>query len=313
MKKSLILLFAFATLASCSKEETGEASNAATTQQASEIQPSLVVAVGRVEPENQIINLSATASGVVKSVFKNDGDNVSEGEPLVQLDDDAEQSRINEIKMQMQSQRSQIEADQLQLRETQLNFDNKNLLLGKTKRLIDSGAEAQQVYDDLFTETKVLEVNVQKAKATVDQSKNKLAELNAQLRSAEIEAEKKRFKSPHAGVLLDMQLAKGEATTQFSTYAEFAPSGNLIVRAEVDELFSDRVKPGQKVDIVFTGTDKVVATGEIKLVSPYLKKKSLFSESSSDQEDRRVREVQIILSNPGTLIINSKVECIIKL
>ncbi len=213
----------------------------------------------------------------------------------------------------MQSQRSQIEVEQLQLKEAQLNFDNKNLLLSKTKRLIDSGAEAQQVYDDLVTETKVLEVSVQKAKAAVQLSVNKLNELNAQLKSAEIEAQKKLFKSPYTGVLLDMQLAKGEAVTQYATFAEFAPGGNLIVRAEVDELFSEKVKAGQKVDVVYTGNDNVVATGEIKMVSPYLKKKSLFSESTSDQEDRRVREVRIMLSNPGNLIINAKVECKIKL
>lgn len=313
MKKSLIALFALVILASCSKEENEKTTNNATTQQATEIQPSLVVAIGRVEPENEIINLSATAGGIVKTVFKNDGDNVSQGEALVQLDDDTEQSKINEIKMQLQSQRSQIESEQLQLKEAQLNFDNKNLLLSKTKRLIDSGAEAQQVYDDLSTETKVLDVNVQKAKAAVEISKNKLGELNAQLKSAEIEAQKKLFKSPYAGVLLDMQLAKGEAVTQYSTFAEFAPGGNLIVRAEVDELFSDKVKAGQKVDVVYTGSDKVIATGEIKMVSPYLKKKSLFSESTSDQEDRRVREVRIMLGNPGTLIINAKVECKITL
>ncbi len=95
MKKRLTLLFAFAILAGCSKQENEKASNNTTPQQATEIQPSLVVAVGRVEPENEIINLSATAGGIVKTVFKNDGDNVSQGEALVQLDDDTEQSKIS--------------------------------------------------------------------------------------------------------------------------------------------------------------------------------------------------------------------------
>jgi hypothetical protein len=49
------------------------------------------------------------------------------------------------------------------------------------------------------------------------------------------------------------------------------------------------------------------------MLSPYLKKKSLFSEKSDDQEDRRVREIKIALINDSGLLINSKVECVIKL
>jgi hypothetical protein len=45
----------------------------------------------------------------------------------------------------------------------------------------------------------------------------------------------------------------------------------------------------------------------------YLKKKSIFSEKSDDQEDRRVREIKISIKDASSLIINSKVECKIKL
>lgn len=288
------------------KVEVAQASNATT-------EPTMVVAVGKVEPENEIINLSASAGGIVKSVFKRDGDVVRQGEQLIQLDDDLEQSRANEIRLQVQTQRAQIEVAQLQLNEARINLENKSNLLTRTKRLVESGAETKQVFDDLASETKVLESTVERSKANVALATGKLNELLAQLETAELEVQKKRFKAPADGVVLDMQLSTGESVTQFSTYAEFAPNGKLIVRAEVDELFSDRVKTGQKVDIVFTGSSKVLATGEIVRVSPYLKKKSLMSEKASDQEDRRVREVHVALSNGGSLLINSKVECIINL
>jgi multidrug resistance efflux pump len=108
-----------------------------------------------------------------------------------------------------------------------------------------------------------------------------------------------------------MKVNPGEAISQLTDYAEFAPQGNKIVRAEVDESFASRLSEGQLVDIRFTGTDKVVAKGKIVILSPYLKKKSLFSVKASDQEDRMVREVKIALEGETDLIINEKVECII--
>lgn len=313
MKKSIPVLLSIAMLFSCGNEKKETNENEASAESTTELKTNLVVSVGKVEPEIGIVGISATTGGIVKVVYKNDGDNVIQDELLVQLDDDLEQSKINEIKTQIQSQRLQIEVEQTQLKEAEVNFNNKKSLLTKTKRLLESGAETQQVYDDLSTEIEALEVNMERSKAQIKLADSKMNEFVAKLKTAETEAQKKQFKSPFEGVLLDMRLNKGEAVNQFSTYAELAPKGNLIVRAEVDELFSSKIKTGQKVEIFYTGSNQVIAAGEIAMVSPYLKKKSLFSEKANDQEDRRVREIRIALNDADNLIINSKVECKIKL
>mgnify|MGYP001070909785 CR=1 FL=1 len=63
----------------------------------------------------------------------------------------------------------------------------------------------------------------------------------------------------------------------------------------------------------FVGSDSVVAMGKVIFLSPYLKKKSLFSQKANEQEDRLVREVRIKLEGDNGLIMNSKVESVIKL
>jgi hypothetical protein len=100
--------------------------------------------------------------------------------------------------------------------------------------------------------------------------------------------------------------------SQFSTYAELAPSGPEIVKAEVDELFADRLKTGQDAEIRYIGSDSAIATGKLYFVSPYLTRKSLFSGKTGEQEDRMVRQVKIALSSTADIIINSRVECVIK-
>ena len=83
--------------------------------------------------------------------------------------------------------------------------------------------------------------------------------------------------------------------------------------ATVDELLANRVQPGQKAVVRAIGTDKVLAEGDVIYAAPLLKKKSLFAETAGEQEDRRVREVKILLHDPKNLLLNARVECEISL
>ncbi len=87
----------------------------------------------------------------------------------------------------------------------------------------------------------------------------------------------------------------------------------MTVRTEVDELFAGRLSIGLDADIRYVGSDSVVAKGKVIFLSPYLKKKSLFSQKANEQEDRLVREVRIKIEGESGLILNSKVESVIVL
>lgn len=314
MKDKLFVLSSIMLLIGCSNPEQATVSSNPVEAKVTLSGPTdLIIATGKIEPENEIVTVSSSTGGIIRKIFKKDGEVVQQGEILVQLEDDLELRKISEIQTQIQSQQSQVLAEQTQLREIEVNLSNKKSLLAKTKRLLEKGAETQQTFDDLSTEIGILELSLNRAQVKIRLANDRINELNAQLKTAETEVQKKQLKSPYNGVVLDMQVSEGEAVNQFAQYAELAPQGNLIVRAEVDELFCNKVKKGQKVELFFTGSDKVIATGEVIMTSPYLKKKSLFSEKADDQEDRRVREIHISLNDVGDLIINAKVECKIKL
>jgi multidrug resistance efflux pump len=272
-----------------------------------------VVGVGKVEPEKEIISLAAFVGGVVKEIFRNDGDSVRKDEPLVRLDDELELIRISQLRSQYNSQKSQQDIDELNLRESEARLSNRKKLLESVRILALNGAETKQALDDLETEVTSLSLTVEKNKASVELSDSRLRELAEQVRYAEAEASKKILRSPFDGLILDMHIEKGSAINQFETYAEIAPFGPMTVRTEVDELFAGRLSTGLDADIRFVGSDSVVARGKVTFLSPYLKKKSLFSQKASEQEDRLVREVRIKLEGDNGLILNSKVESVIKL
>lgn len=312
MKRISIIIAAAILLNACGEQENKTKSQQETIDR-SAVGITEVVGVGKVEPESKIVNLAATSGGIVSHIFKMDGDSVKGAEKLVQLENKTEHLKIGEISSQMTTQGSQIALEKNNIKDVEGKLNNKKRLLVTTQNLVSKGSEIKQVYDDLETEVNTLSVSLEKSRINVQMAEQKLQEIAQQLRTAEAEAEKKVLRAPTAGRVLNIQVTQGAALNQYATYAEFAPEGALIIRSEVDELFSQKLKVGQQVDIRYAGSQEVIAKGAIRMLSPYLKKKSLFSEKANDQEDRRVREVRIsIQGNPG-LVINSKVECVIKL
>jgi len=277
------------------------------------VEVSEVVGVGKVEPEKKIISLAASTGGVVKEIYRNEGDSIKKDEPLARLDDELELIKVSQLRSQYNTQKSQEEIDKLNLQESEARLSNKKKLLESVRSLVTKGAETKQTLDDLETEITTLFLSVEKDRASVKLSASRLKELSEQVRYAEAEAAKKILRSPYDGIMLELQIERGSAVNQFESYAEIAPSGPMTVRTEVDELFAGRLRNGLDADIRFVGSDSVVARGKVIFLSPYLKKKSLFSQKANEQEDRLVREVRIKLESDNGLILNSKVESVIKL
>jgi multidrug resistance efflux pump len=315
MNKTIYLVIVPLIITACSgsKENKEKSAAASYSVNSATVDVSEVVGVGKVEPEQEIISLAASTGGVVKDIFRNDGDSIKKDEPLLRLDDELELIKVSQLKSQFNTQKSQEEIDKINLRESEARLANKKKLLESVRVLASKGAETMQTLDDLETEVTTLSLTVEKYSASVKLSGSRLRELAEQVRYAEAEASKKILRSPYNGLLLEMHIEKGTAVNQFEKYAEIAPSGPITVRTEVDELFAGRLRQGLDADIRFIGSDSVVARGKVIFLSPYLKKKSLFSQKANDQEDRLVREVRIKLEGDNGLILNSKVESVIKL
>jgi multidrug resistance efflux pump len=315
MNKKIYLVIIPLIITGCAggKENKGKSVTAPNPINITMAEVSEVVGVGKVEPEKKIISLAASTGGIVKEIYRNDGDSIKKDEPLAKLDDELELIRVSQLRSQYNTQKSQEEIDELNLNESKARLANKKKLLESVRTLALKGAETKQNLDDLETEVTTLSIAVEKDSASVKLSVSRLLELAEQVKYAEAEAAKKILRSPYDGVLLELQIEKGSAVNQFASFAEIAPTGPTIVRTEVDELFAGRLSKGLAADIRFVGSDSVVAKGKIIFLSPYLKKKSLFSQKANEQEDRLVREVRIRLDGENKLILNSKVESVIKL
>lgn len=309
MKKYIAIIAILISLLSCNKDENKDNGLVTRKLNSSKEITKVIVATGKVEPELGIIKIAAPVDGIVKEIIKKEGDFVDDGETLLQLVDEIEKDKVDEISSEIITQKTQIKIAETQVEEVEINLANKIKQLEKARRLIVNGAETQQNLEDITKEIDIYKANLARENVKVAQAKQKVNELLSRLQTAKHELNRKSFKSFSSGTVLSCNLKKGEAIKQYTEYLEFAPAGNLIVKAQVDELFSAKVRIGQKVQIVKRGSDEIISKGQIVKVSPYLKKKSIFTEKIDEQEDRRIREIKISLENSENLIINSLVDC----
>lgn len=313
MKLNIIGLTVVIMAIGCGKKEYIKSKDKISQVDSSSVTIKEVIGIGKVVPKDDITNIASPVSGIITHVYAKDGDTIKAGIPLLQIDNSLDLIEVEQAEYQIKTQQSQIQIEEAAYKEVDTKLTYKKSLLVSTNNLFTKGAETKQQLDELNEDIKNLEATLKKASAAIQLSQNKLSELQNQLQREKAENSKKQLVAPCNGIILQMQKRQGEAVNINETYATIAPSGNLYIDAEIDELFSYKVAVGMPVSIHLIGNETIIAKGVVSTVAPYLKKKSIFSEKANEQEDRRVRSVKISLQSHDELLINTKVECIIKL
>jgi multidrug efflux pump subunit AcrA (membrane-fusion protein) len=314
MKKLSTILFLgcfAAVLASCGSDKKEAATTKADTTAITNVNE--VLALGRVEPEGKIIALASEVTGIVTQVFKSEGDSVLAGEAIISINPSVKQAELALAQSKIGTKQAQIQVDIAALEKAKTEIKNLQLNVERSKRLVAKGAETKQTLDDAETKLSTQQEEIARLQKTIIVSQNSVNELNKEIALRNSELSRLTIKAPSNGVLLNMEAQAGESISAGNSFADFAPKGALVMVCEVDELYADNVKLGNKVNIRNQGSTITIAGGEVIYTAPYLKKKSLFSDAVGDSEDRRVREVKVKITSGKALLINSRLEAAIQL
>jgi len=307
--KNIIFLYIVILLSiSCGTKKPDDASNAPIEN------PDInqVVGIGKIEPENEILQLTAEVSGIVVKVYKHENDSVKAGETILELKHSIEDANIADLQNKVATQAAQVKADQANTRTIKIKYDNAVLTLKRLQGLLEKGAETQQAVDNAQTEMKTLQAEIAQQKSLVEVSKRKLAETKTQVKIS-IETLKQKFiKAPVNGVLIEMSNANvGSPIDPTQAFAQLNSESQPVVVCEIDELFADKMVEGQQAWIRNAGSMDTISMGRVYFVSSFLKKKSLFTDQAGEKQDRRVREIKIKLDNPKPILLNTRVECVV--
>ncbi len=253
-----------------------------------------VFALGRIEGLSEEIDIRAQLPGRIVQVAVSQGDQVTRGDVLIQLDDTrlSREVALAQADLDLTRARRQRlvngahpqekrEADALynaklhQLQLAQINWN-------RTYQLRTNNAVSQQLADEQHSRLKTLETEVAAAKARLDFLHAPAREDDLRIADAQIGAaqarlgiamaqhEKMVLRAPIDGQVLSIEANSGELIGPDSPLPTIviADTSRFRVRAFVDELDAPRVRIGMSATIVVDGTPDKTFTGRISRMSP---------------------------------------------
>lgn len=273
-----------------------------------------VTGIGKIIPESGIIEVASPTSGIVTDLPVSESSRVKKGDILVMLDNTSQLLAVSEADSKIVTQQKAVESQQWLIEQKKTDTGNKLRKLTDAQELLKANATSGENVRNLQNDLDMANNEMKKLESDLALQQAQLREVYAQQAIRKNNLDQAALKSPVDGVVLDILPNLGEAVSQYQTYARLAPDTKLIVKAEFDEMFASKLAPGQICKVRISGDSVTVAEGKIVRLSADLKKKSLFSDSGDDLEDRRVREAEIMLDAFfGKLLINTKVECTVQI
>ncbi len=272
-----------------------------------------ILGVARIEPADGLINLTAGTTGKILAINVVDNQQVKKGDPLIEVEMTVENAQLNQAESKISTQRATIEASRATLAALAVNLKNAQETYARNLQLYEGKALTKETLDNSRASQDKLAKDVEAAKANLKQATARIKELQADINYYRTVVGQKKVTASLPGKILNVLVKTGEYVSNGTQIAEFAPEGYLIAKTEVDELYAEKIKIGQKATILSQTTGEKMAEGTVSFAADYLKTKSLFKDQATEQEDRRVREVHIKLASGTMPLIGSRVDCMIYL
>jgi multidrug efflux pump subunit AcrA (membrane-fusion protein) len=274
-------------------------------------QPEELVGIAVVEPADRITPLSAPTAGLVKRIDVAVGQAVKRGQPLLVMDDAVESVQLRQANVKISTQQEAIETARQNGQTLRVQLQKAEADLARNQTLFAGNALTRRELDDSQYQVASLNQQIRASQAQIRQAEGQIRALRADIQYAGTVAGLKTVKAPTDGTLLSLDAHVGQYLGGNQSLGDFAPAGPLVAVTEIDELFALNVKVGQRAYLRPQGSNQRLSTGTVVLTSPYLRRKSLFSDNAANLEDRRVREVRVRIDNPDKVLIGARVECII--
>ncbi|MCO1621796.1 efflux RND transporter periplasmic adaptor subunit [Pseudomonas putida] len=217
---------------------------------------SSVTALGTLQPR-RYVDVGAQASGQIRNLHVEVGDQVHKGQLLVEIDPSTQQARldagrfsIDNLKAQLAEQRAQLKLAQQQL-----------------KRQRDLAAVGATREEDLQTAEAQLNVT----QARIDMYQAQIRQANASLRSDEAELGYTRIFAPMDGTVVALDAREGQtlnAQQQTPLILRIAKLSPMTVWAQVSEADIGKVQPGMTAYFTTLAGGKRRWTSTVRQVLP---------------------------------------------
>jgi macrolide-specific efflux system membrane fusion protein len=215
-----------------------------------------VLADGTLQAVRQV-NVGAQATGQIKAIKADLGNDVSEGQPLVEIDSLTQQNALRNAEAALASAVAQSAAKRAALDQARLAFARQTRLLKHDAGSREAYEEAEANLKTLKAETAALEAQIEQAKVSVD--------------TAQVNLGYTRIAAPISGTVVAIPVDEGQtvnASQTTPTLMKIAQLDTMTVCAEVSEADIPRVKPGQTVYFTILGEPDSRIYSKVRAIEP---------------------------------------------
>jgi RND family efflux transporter MFP subunit len=253
-------------------------------------QPEFVAAAkGRIDIEGGVVKLAAKRDGVVHSVMVEEGAKVKAGQVLLVLDD--EQARLSAALAQAELGQARTAEGPLQVKLGAAEREVRRLTPLAAKKLVD-----QRELDRAVDAVNLLQSELAAARAAVETAARKL-------KVAEFEIEQRVVRAPGDGRIVRRTARPGDgvSTLNVTPLFLFAPDKPRIVRAELEERFLGRVKPGQEAVVTMEADESQHFQATVLRLGLVVGQRTP-TDDPNERQDNRVVECVLAIDAPVLLI-----------
>ena len=246
MKKTFIIVVILAVVIAIPlvKSRSGNA-DLAVNIEAVELRPvrASILASGKLSHDEEVM-LSTEVIGKVSALYVEEGDEVEEGQLLLQIDDEAPRAMVQQQQASTRMQEIAIESSRLRLANLETQFERKRML--HERGLLDGGDDA---FEMASNELELAQLDIQTREAS-------LAQARAILEEAEKNLRRTRVYSPLTGLVTSLDIKVGEtaisSTTNVpgSSLMTIANPDSIHTEVNVDEADIANIEVGQEAEIV---------------------------------------------------------------
>ncbi|MDY3551704.1 HlyD family efflux transporter periplasmic adaptor subunit [Gemmata sp. JC717] len=286
-----------------------------------------VVCSGRVDGQRPVAALDPTVPGKVAEVLVSEGQTVDAGAPLLRLTDEALKFRVEEAKAALAVADLEIEAAGAEAKLHPQRVAGQKLAIASAQ---DRTATARRLLDELraakpfgtITAAEMIraEAEVRQLERLETVEADRLAELtalNPTLRVRAAEAKKAQARvalnqteqavrdcvlvAPSAGAVLRVNLSVGESVLPGGGAPAllFRPVGPLVVRAELEQEFIGRVRPGMRATVTDEAqADAPARNGRVVRVGAFVSRRRGVLFEPGEVNDVRTLECVVTLDEP---------------
>ena len=266
-----------------------------------------VVATGKVTPITKV-EVKSKASGIVKKLFVEYGDNVKKGQLLAQLDKEEIQAQVEQTRAGLAASEANLKSSEADHERSKIDAEGPDVPLlkrayeraiGMAKEGVVSTSaleEAQKNYELALNKQNVAKAQLTVMKAKIAQSQAQVAQDRAHLNQLEEQLSYTDIESPIDGIVLSRDVEIGDAVSSILVLGSGATlvmtlgdTSEVYVKGKVDESDIGKVYLGQPARIKVESFKDKTFNGKVTKISPM----------GVEKDNVTTFEVRVSINNPG--------------